>query len=333
MAAKKKSTSKIVFVSHAHEDAEFATILKEWLEKNLNDRMDVIDVFVSSNERSLPPGTEWPRKIRENLEEAFLCICILTPHSIDRRWLYFESGATYVKGIPVVPICFGGLKKEQVTPPLYFLQALEMPSKEAEKSLMRLVAEKAGLKPPRSISKLQLPEFRYSISANWDFSEEHIAAFERSVRDESEIWIVSANLDHDFFEGALADAVASNLKRGIAYTYVVPKKDEIQPRVASMRKLYSSHNHPPEFKFVEHDKFDNITETNITIYNPTATEESGSEVFIELPIHREPSKRRWARVDKHFSDKIIGRISKLQGINSEGSDGEIGVARPGSSHH
>jgi hypothetical protein len=322
MAPKRKSTANIVFVSHAHEDAEFATALKDWLERNLNDRMDVIDVFVSSNERSLPPGTEWPRKIRDNLKNAFICICIVSPHSFDSRWLYFESGATYIKGIPVVPICWGGVKKEEIKPPLYFFQALEMPSKAAEKSLMKLVAETAKLKPPRNISKLPLPEFQYSVSSNWQFSEQNIAAFEQSVKDESEIWVVSANLDHDAFKGALADAVACNLKRGISYTYVVPQKDDIYPRVDAIKNLHSSSNLPPKFRFVERDEFDNITETNITIYNPVATKESDSEVFIELPIDREPSKRLWARVDKYFSDKIIGRIRNLREISSDSSTDE-----------
>src|SRR5947209_4728970 len=303
MTRVKANQKKVIFMSHVHDDSAQAKALKLWLEDNL---LGACEIYVSSVPESMPLGSDWPRKIREKLRQSDMALCLVTPNSIEGRWLYFESGATYAHDLPVVPICFGGVKKGDLKPPLQFLVALEIPNPEAEKQLLEVVAKQVGLNTPKRPDELTLPEFRLSRRVNpysdWLYSEIDLIEHERTFAGR-EIWVASANLDHDVIgPGPLADVVSDNLERAISYVYVVPKRPEIYVIVEAIKNIYSAKRFRPAFKEIESAEFDNITETNITVYNPIPSPDrkGDAEVFVELPIALEVSERCWAKVHKHF---------------------------------
>jgi hypothetical protein len=45
---------------------------------------------------------------------------------VRRPWLNFESGSGWVKGLNVVPICYKGLRRDQLPDPLHIFQAAEL---------------------------------------------------------------------------------------------------------------------------------------------------------------------------------------------------------------
>lgn len=75
-----------IFISHANEDADFAKAIRGWLDGAL---LGAITYFVSTDRTSIPLGAEWPKRIREALEDSGIVLVIVSQVSVERRWLYF----------------------------------------------------------------------------------------------------------------------------------------------------------------------------------------------------------------------------------------------------
>jgi hypothetical protein len=143
-----------VFISHVHEDADFAKAIAAWLESKL---MGAVTCFVSSDD-SIPLGHQWSESIQAALNEAVVVLVLFSPTSASRRWIYFEAGAGFGRAIPVVPVCIAGMKLARLEPPLSVLEAIELPDPESERKLLALVARLVGLKPQRVRGRLVLPD-------------------------------------------------------------------------------------------------------------------------------------------------------------------------------
>jgi hypothetical protein len=148
------TTKPQVFLSHAHEDADFANMLRSWIDDTL---LGAVGFFVSSDRTSIPLGSEWANRIREALAQSSLLLVLVSPTSMSRRWLYFEAGAGYIRNIPLVPVCIAGMELRSLEPPLSFFEAIQLPGKEAELRLMALIASSAALRMPRALPDLTLP--------------------------------------------------------------------------------------------------------------------------------------------------------------------------------
>lgn len=143
---------KQIFISHTKNESDFAISLQDWIREILD---DFIDVFVSSdNGVSIPLGSEWPKRIKESLENSNLVLVLVSHQSIDRKWIYFEAGAGYVREIPVIPICIGGITKEELPTPLSLLQAIEVPNSINESVLLNKIIEASDLGLPKSFKKV-----------------------------------------------------------------------------------------------------------------------------------------------------------------------------------
>jgi len=148
------SNARTIFVSHVHEDADFARPLKEWLDETF---LGAVNSFVSSSPTSLPPGTDWPAQLKSALQESAVSLLLLSPVSVTRHWVHFEAGAAYVRGIPVVPLCIAGLSVSDLKPPLSFLQAIQLDDPGELQKLLAVVASTVGLRTPRTHHPLALP--------------------------------------------------------------------------------------------------------------------------------------------------------------------------------
>ena len=153
-----------VFLSHVHEDAEFAKMIRAWIESSL---LEAVDFFINTDSESLLIGEDWLRRVREALEHSNIMLVIVSPVSIQRPWIHFETGAGYVRDIPVIPLCIDGVKLDSLDLPLRLLQGLELPAKESETRLISRIAEAAGLRPPKDLDELPLLE---RIKSPTDFS-------------------------------------------------------------------------------------------------------------------------------------------------------------------
>ncbi|MFA7059446.1 MAG: HAD hydrolase-like protein [Pedobacter sp.] len=104
-----------IFLSHAVADKELATKIKELIQAA---SMGLVDVWMSSAIDGLKPGDILWLEVHENLTKSDKILTLLTPNSLGRDWLLYESG--YVAGkkeSPVIPLLFG-LTKTQLPLPL-----------------------------------------------------------------------------------------------------------------------------------------------------------------------------------------------------------------------
>jgi hypothetical protein len=96
-----------------------------------------MDVFVASAPGQIPTGDEWLSRIKRALKEADTYLILLTPISIERRWLWFETGAAWMSERRLLPVAACGLPKEQVPLPLGAHQVLSLHLEGDVKQLFR----------------------------------------------------------------------------------------------------------------------------------------------------------------------------------------------------
>lgn len=115
---------KRMFLSHAETDAALAQLLHDEIRRARPD----IDVFVSSVPGAIPTGSEWRNEIRQQLKAADAYLALLTPASVQRQWVWFESGAAFMSNNLFVGVCAAGLRKSAVPSPLSGTQLLSFDS-------------------------------------------------------------------------------------------------------------------------------------------------------------------------------------------------------------
>lgn len=116
-----------IFVSHATSDGEFANAVKQEIEKVF---ADGVIVFCTSSPGAISVGSDWLSDIEGKLDTAQAVIAIITPVSVERPWLWFEVGATWLKGragnCRIYPVCAPEMNLSELPSPLDRLQALSM---------------------------------------------------------------------------------------------------------------------------------------------------------------------------------------------------------------
>jgi len=134
----------IVFVSHVEEDAAVASEIKNWLEDNL---LEGVEVFVSSDE-GIKPGDKWEERIIEKLKICRIALVVCTQTSVRQPWINFEAGGAWVQGARVIPLCYHGQRKDMLPRPLSSRHALDLSEPDKVRELLEIIAEEAGLSAP-----------------------------------------------------------------------------------------------------------------------------------------------------------------------------------------
>ena len=108
-------TSKMIFLSHIHEEKALAILVKQALEEEFS---GFVDVFVSSDGTSIPAGSNFLKRIEDGLADCVGAIYLISPASVKRNWINFELGAVWIRNamsirsgaseIPALPICHSG---------------------------------------------------------------------------------------------------------------------------------------------------------------------------------------------------------------------------------
>lgn len=116
-----------LFISHASSDGEFAAILQSEIIKVF---ADGVNVFCTSSPGAIGASKDWLAAIEEKLSISNAVIVIVTPLSIERPWLWFEVGASWLRArkdqLAIYPLCAPEIDFSQLPSPLDRLQALSM---------------------------------------------------------------------------------------------------------------------------------------------------------------------------------------------------------------
>jgi hypothetical protein len=106
-------SDRFVFISHDHDDADFAELLKLKLEREgINSWLD--------SER-LKIGQDWREEIDHSIEKSIAVIVIMTPEARKSEYVTYEWAFAWGKKIKIFPIM---LKQTQLHPRLESLQYL-----------------------------------------------------------------------------------------------------------------------------------------------------------------------------------------------------------------
>jgi len=116
-----------LFISHATSDGEFANVLKAEIEKVF---ADGVNVFCTSSSGAIGASSDWLQTIENRLTVAQAVVVIVTPLSIERPWLWFEVGASWLRArsnqLAIYPLCAPEIDFSDLPSPLDRLQALSM---------------------------------------------------------------------------------------------------------------------------------------------------------------------------------------------------------------
>lgn len=146
-----------IFLSHSHLDLSIAAALDELLTELFGDSVQVAYSSDQSAGGGIPPGDQWLQWIRNRIEESDKTYVILTPNSIMKPWVLWESGAAAGVALAsnkpslVVPITMG-INDDEVPSPFHGSQVVHGDSAEAGGIHRLLQAVNEGLGRPLSVT-------------------------------------------------------------------------------------------------------------------------------------------------------------------------------------
>jgi hypothetical protein len=134
-----------IFLSHISEERELAALFRTKIEESF---LGMVDVFQSTDPRSLPLGQNWLNNITDALTrcEAILLFC--SPQSVQRPWINFECGAGWARRIEVAPLCHSGLRPVDLPVPISLLQGIQASDAFSLNQVFAMIAGKLGSLAP-----------------------------------------------------------------------------------------------------------------------------------------------------------------------------------------
>ncbi len=134
-----------LFISHASQDGILADTLKKELEKVF---AKGLEVFCTSSPGDIHASEDWLQRIEDNLRTTQAVIVVITPVSIEKPWLWFEIGATWLKGktgdCKIYPICAPAIDLGHLPSPLDRLQAMSFSDPSHLKMVFQALIEQFG---------------------------------------------------------------------------------------------------------------------------------------------------------------------------------------------
>jgi hypothetical protein len=142
---------QIIFISHITREAGLAQLLKKHL---TNDFPDLLDIFVSSDYKTIKAGKEWLGEIKKGLKASKVEIILCSKESVTRPWVNFEAGAAWILGKTVIPVCHSGMNPSELPSPLSFFQVVEVNKEASLESLYDVIAKLLGVQAPTTNYKV-----------------------------------------------------------------------------------------------------------------------------------------------------------------------------------
>jgi hypothetical protein len=133
-----------VFISHITEERATALLLKDLLQRVFSQDLSI---FVSSDYESIVGGEVWFTTIVNGLKSSSVIVVLLSPDSLERRWINFEAGVGVGANATVIPVLVHLLEKGEVGHPLTSLQIRSLQSLEDAHALLRDIGGKIGRIP------------------------------------------------------------------------------------------------------------------------------------------------------------------------------------------
>lgn len=154
----------LIFLSHAAADEEIATCLKRVIERCFSH----VKVFVSSDPEDISGGDPWVEKVLANLKSAQVLLILATERGLNRKWVWFETGAAWSQDRLFIPCCLGKKRKGELPPPFWGYQAFNLDEQGDFLNLMKKLQKQFG--PTKN--EPEIPEILAEITRLNDRAEE-----------------------------------------------------------------------------------------------------------------------------------------------------------------
>lgn len=156
-----------LFISHEEKEKEIAISLKRLIEHIFRDK---IDVFVSSDDESIPLGKQWFNVITTALRQADYVFVLCSDTSVKRPWINFELGGACLLKKDIIPLCIHDMQLSQLNPPYSNFQGFVASDYTRLSKLFRDMADRISYPlPPFDIESTEYHRVIHNLSSEEGF--------------------------------------------------------------------------------------------------------------------------------------------------------------------
>ncbi|HRF17692.1 MAG TPA: toll/interleukin-1 receptor domain-containing protein, partial [Chitinophagaceae bacterium] len=114
------------FISHYSGDKAIAELFSGALRRITLEQISPWFSSDSTGGSGLKPGDIWFNQILSKITQSKAVVSLLTPNSVNRPWVYFESGiGQALENCEVIPVCIG-INRDSILPPLGLYQCYQL---------------------------------------------------------------------------------------------------------------------------------------------------------------------------------------------------------------
>jgi hypothetical protein len=185
-----------VFLSHDSRDSDLAGVLGRTLSRVT---LGQIEPWFSSDGSAgggLRPGSIWLDDIRKRLQDSKAVVALLTPRSLLRPWLLFETGFAAANAhCEVIPVAVGVDSLNAVPFPLAMYQVFQISDYDALKKFTAKVLSQYGIQFDEEMAK---PVLQASMGEFARLASGSVAAEESQPRQADIVEAVKQQIDRAF---------------------------------------------------------------------------------------------------------------------------------------
>jgi len=180
--------TNLVFISHDHREQAVAQAVAEAIRDVSGGMLHTFYSSAKSAASGIEYGEEWFKKIKEKLSSATHIVCVLTPQSMLRPWIYFEAGfalGKHAEETPLVALLIGLDSAEVTLGPFAHFKFLNA-TKSDVAQLLREIAERADFAPTDSSVEAAAGNFMkkirvYSAAQKGSYSAEALRGYRACI--------------------------------------------------------------------------------------------------------------------------------------------------------
>lgn len=187
-----------LFISFTKTDKEIAEEIHNQL---INAFKGKVDIFISS--QKLSPGEHWIDKIKSTLSNYDGILCLITPNSIDKQWIFVEWTAFWLNNKDIFVTLSDSSLSELLIQPIKETQYMLINQRTDVEAFFKVLAEKSDTKPipyisvDQYISNLNLAIERHIKN---EYDQYLSKTDDLPVKDETKIELVKYCLENDKYE-------------------------------------------------------------------------------------------------------------------------------------
>lgn len=160
MQAGRKSSKRLVFISHYSAEKSIAVSLKKVIEEGF---LDAIEVFVSSDGVSIPKGSDFPGVIRKAIDKSVFAITLISHESMHRPWVNIEFGAFWSSDKLITPLLHGPIDYRKLDPPYNTMNGARADDEDGLNEILSSIARTIEMRRP----DVDWSEFQAAVDKYW----------------------------------------------------------------------------------------------------------------------------------------------------------------------